>query len=447
VSQANRPAVPAAPLEKRQALFLVEDGEQWTGERILALAARVPAALPAKSDASSPVGVCSPSAGFVLASVLALWKLGRQPLLLDPNLRKEPEGVLARWPGLSVVTSVPGLLDGRSIHVTEAPGGAALEPVWPSGEQTAALFFTSGSTGEPKIISKTARQLFLQMEAELTWLGVPTDLSVYCLAPPFHILGFVYGLFLPMLGRGRAAYSPQALPAQWVASIHEQRPSLVVGVPYQYKVLAAHAKEPLPKAFYFTSGAPMTPDIDGAFRERTGQSVTQGYGSTETGGIAKRTDFGAWHPFPGLEWKIAEDGRLVVRSPWQEKPGEWHVCDDVVSAEGDGFVLLGRADSVVKVAGKRFSTDEIVRAAMAVPGVGECVAVVYERFGENAVALFATCAQGGTTTATALREALGTRLAPFKVPRTIEVVAELPRLSNAKVDRQALRHKAEQHKA
>lgn len=432
-------SVPRVPLENPKAVFLVEDGVEWTGERILKLASRIAAALPEKAPDHGVVGVSSPSAGFVLAGVLAAWKLGRAPLLLDPSLKAEPEAVLKRYPGLAIAADAPGAIPGRII-VTEDASAKALEPVWPVGEQVAALFLTSGSTGEAKLVQKTARQLFKQMEAELEWLGVPKDLSLLSLAPPFHIFGFVYGLFLPLQGKGRASFSPKGLPALWIAAMRERKPSLVVGVPFHYRTLAQHTKEPLPASFYFSSGAPLTPDVDAAFKEKTGQSITQGYGSTETGGIAKRIGFGTWHPFPKLEWKIAEeDGRLVIRSPWQENPDEWHVCDDVVTKEDDGFKLLGRADSVVKIAGKRFSTDEVVRAAQGVPGIAEAEALTFERFGEVAVALFAAKAEGSDVDAAKLREALSAKLAPFKVPRTIEVLPGLPRLSNGKVDRQKLK--------
>jgi histidine ammonia-lyase len=428
-SKSERPQ--RTPLSDREASFLVQDGDPWSGQRILALAHRISHVVPS----GNVVGVSSASPAFVLASVLALWKLGRSPILLDPSLRSEPEAVFKRYAGMQVLTDAPNPVLSGGIVVAQEPGSELLEPLWPEPDHTAALFFTSGSTGEPKIIAKRASQLVRQMDAELRWLGIPENLSVYSLAPPFHILGFVYGLFLPLLAQGRAAFSPQALASQWVVNLRAQKPDLVVGVPFHYRTLASHAKSPLPDAFYFSSGAPLTPDIDAAFREKTGQKITQGYGSTETGGLAKREGFGAWRPFPGVEWRIAEDGRLVVRSPWQEDPEQWHLTDDVVSAEGDGFVLHGRADSVVKVAGKRFSTDEVVTASLSVAGVSEAAAVAYERFGEIAIALFVV----GTVSASDLRDALNARLAPFKVPRFIEILADLPRLSNGKVDRQELK--------
>ena len=215
---------------------------------------------------------------------------------------------------------------------------------------------------------------------------------------------------------------------------------LVIGVPMHYRLLARCADGPLPDATYFSSGAPMPPAVYAAFSEHAGHQIIQGYGSTETGGIARRADLGAWQPFPGLSWKVQPDtGRLVVRSPWQEDPDRWHVTDDVVEPEGEGFRLLGRADSVTKVAGKRFSVNEVVGAASAMEGVEQAEAVTYERYGEVAVALFVIPSPGATLEEDGVRQALARRLAAFKVPRTVRVLEELPRLSNGKADLRRLK--------
>lgn len=437
--------VSTAPLGDRLLTFLDEDGEDWSGERLLKLAARLGRAIPA--DAGEVVGVCSPSAAFVVAAVLALWREERQPLVLDPNLRQEPEAVLARYPGLFVLADSPHYPLANTIPVpllASQDQVEPLEPAWPEGEQTAALFFTSGSSGEPKIVRKRAFQLYCQLEQELSWLEISTGLTVYSLVPPFHILGFVYGLFLPLLGQGRTAFSPGAPQAAWMDHLCRAEPHLVVGVPMHYRFLAKIPQGDFPRAFYFSSGAPLSPSTDEAFRQRTGQSIVQMYGSTETGGLAKRSGFGPWRPFPGLQWKIrAEDGRLMVRSPWQDMPQQWVTTDDVVQAEGEGFILLGRADSIIKVAGKRFSTNEVAAAARALPGVDRVAVVTYQRFGENAVSLFVTTQDGADPlTEQEIRRALAQTLALFKVPRSVHILEDLPRLSSGKVDSRALRRRA-----
>ena len=145
-------------------------------------------------------------------------------------------------------------------------------------------------------------------------------------------------------------------------------------------------------------------------------------------------------PFPQLAWKSREsDGRLVIKSAWQDRPSDWHCTDDVVAVEEGTFRLLGRADSVVKIGGRRFSTGEVVQTALAAPGVAQAHALPYDRFGEHAIALFVVAANGLPLSAADVRAHLASRLAPFKVPRTIDVLAELPTRGIGKVDEAALR--------
>ena len=431
-----------APLSDPDAVFLREGAASWTGGQLLRWAHQMEAGLP--DGAGATVGVSSGSAAFICAATLALWRRGSAPLLLDPSLRQEPGGL--RGQGLYSHTLADGPREGLPgvIQPGGAPdtgdGGPLLTPRWPAADQEAALFFTSGSTGEPTVVRKRGYQLFAQMEMELSVLAVERGVSVYSLAPPFHILGFVYGLFLPLLGGGRAAYSPGELPLEWLRALHARRPDLVVGVPMHYRLLSRCAKQPLPPATYFSSGAPLPPPVYEDFAERAGHAIVQGYGSTETGGIARRQDLGSWQPLSGLRWKVQpETGRLMVRSPWQETPHRWHVTDDVVEPQGRGFRLLGRADSVIKVAGKRFSVNEVVAAAQGTAGVDQAAAVTYQRYGEVAVALFVVLCSGQSMTGDDLRAALGQQLAAFKLPRTIRLLPELPRLSNGKVDLRRLR--------
>jgi len=427
------------PLQHRAATFLRERERRSTGEDLLRLAAALAEAIP--DGKVKVVGVSSGSAGYVAAAAQACWSRGLELVVLDPSLRAEA-AVLARGAGMVVLADAarPTLPDALVVPVAQAAGVAPLSPVWPDEQAVAVNFFTSGSAGEPKLVRKRGYQLFRQVEQELSVLGVSSGVSVYSLAPPYHILGFVYGLFLPLLGGGRAAFAPGELPAVWIRELHQERPDLVVGVPMHYRLLARFADEALPRATYFSSGAPLPEAVCERFRQRSGQRIVQGYGSTETGGIARRQGFGAWTPFPGLSWRIQDaDGRLAVRSPWQQQPDRWHVTDDIAEADGEGFRLLGRADSVIKVAGKRFSLDEVDRAARGLEGVEQAAAVTYERYGELAVGLFVVPGRGAQLSPETVRARLGQQLAPFKLPRTVRLLADLPRLPSGKVDRQQLR--------
>jgi acyl-coenzyme A synthetase/AMP-(fatty) acid ligase len=304
-------------------------------------------------------------------------------------------------------------------------------------------FFTSGSTGEPKAVRKKASQLAEQYRVEAPWVGPGAGVSTLCLVPAFHILGYIYGFYWPAASSGTATFNRLQSPQQWVDQIRERRPNLVVGVPAHYRLITQVLAETLPPAVYLCSGAPLDPAICDQFQRRAGSPVHQVYGSTETGGIATRVGSGPWCPFPTLAWQVREaDGRLLIRSAWQDAPDDWHPTGDAAEAEGDTFRLLGRVDSVVKIGGRRFSSGEIVQAALEEPRVDRAHAIVYSRFGELAVALFAVPKPGAPLTSAELRTFVAGRLAPFKVPRTIQVLSELPTRGIGKVDESALRHMA-----
>lgn len=425
------------------ATFLTEGHESWSGERICALAGRISATVEGLPEQT--IGVCSPSAAFVTASVLALWRAGREPLILDPNLKGEPEQLLRLYPGLPVLADSPDAFLPGSVR-RPAAEAEPLEPCWPDDDQKLATFFTSGSSGEPKLVTKMAGQLLCQLEDEPRALGFPDHSSCFSMVPPFHILGFMYGLFLPLVLGGSTSFLPGTAPEVWVRHIRRAGPDLVIGVPSHYRFIVSILEEALPPAIYITSGAPLPEDVDERFAERAGRRLLQIYGSTETGGVATRHGTGAWTPLPGLQWKVdAADGRLMVFSPWQEGPESWRLTDDLAVADGPGFRLVGRADSIVKVGGKRFSSNEVVDLAQSLPAVEQGVAVVYERYGEGALALFVTLRRGEGATESELRRLMNQRLAPFKAPRTIRILRSLPLLANGKVDRQALRSRAADH--
>jgi acyl-coenzyme A synthetase/AMP-(fatty) acid ligase len=418
-------------------VFVEEDGQNWTVGRILSLAADVARAVPA--DAPEMVAVRSESAAFVAAALVGLWKTGRYPLLLDPALRTDAGA-------LDLISNVaPVLVGARNVEgpadvgIAESRTGQ-ISPVLPSDETVFAAFLTSGSTGAPKLIRKKLYQLARQFAVEPGHLGLHGPVSVLSLVAAHHILGFMYGFCVPASTGGRTVFLRGVTPALWIEEIFRQRPSLVIAVPTHYRLMAKILDKPLPAAVYLSSGAPLSPEVGEAFLRRGGQPIEQVYGSTEGGGVATRVGTGAWKPIPGLKWRISEtDGRLEVHAPWQIDPANWTTLDDVVAAAGEGFELVGRADSVVKVAGRRFSTDEISRVVRTHPAVDEAHAVIYQRYGEPAVALFVVPRRPATLTVADLRAFLAGSLAAFKVPRAIRLIDALPMMGIGKIDREALK--------
>ena len=424
----------------RDHVFLEEDRQAWTVERLLSLAGDIDRAVPAGTG--ERVAVRARSAAFIVASLVGLWKSRRHPLLLDPALGEETAGL--GHPGPRMPMLVPAWEEpGRQDIAVAETGRGGFHPSLPAADDTILAFFTSGSTGEPKMVPKRDFQLQRQYEVEPAWLGLRGPIRSISLVPLHHILGYIYGFNLPAATGGRVVFLPSSPPSAWIDAVRRERPSLVVGVPLHYRLISQALTAPLPEAVYLSSGGPLPARVADAFAEHAGWPIVQVYGSTEAGGVATRVGSDSWRPMPGLAWHARpDDDRLVIRSPWQERPEGWHCLDDVIEPAGDGFALLGRADSVIKMGGRRFSVTEVVQAALSSPLVDQAHAVSYDRYGELAVALFVVARRSVALTPADVRSFLASRLAPFKVPRTIHVLDELPWLGIGKIDELALRRMA-----
>lgn len=417
---------------------LLQGRESWSVARLLSLAGDAARAIPAGLERH--VAIRSRSAAFLVASLLGAWSRGAAPILLDPDAGPEASGPPGREGGF--VTLAPAHEQPSSADVSvQETGHGGFRPRWPGPAEPVLRFLTSGSTGRPKIVAKRDYQFQRQSDVEPAWLGLDGPIRAVSLVPAHHILGYMYGVQLPARTGGCVVFPPESSPHAWVEAIRLHRPNLVVGVPLHYRLIGQALTDPLPEAVYVSSGGMLPASVDEAFRARAGWPIVQVYGSTEAGGIASRIGAGAWQSFPGVEWKSTDGDRLAIRSPWQDPFDAWHVLDDAVDAgEGGGFTLLGRADSVVKVGGRRYSLAEISQAAQGHPDVEQAHVVTYTRYSETAVALFVVARR--PLTAADLRSFLSTRLASFKVPRTIRVVEELPSRGIGKVDERALRHSA-----
>jgi acyl-coenzyme A synthetase/AMP-(fatty) acid ligase len=425
----------------RDHVFLTDERESWAVERLLSLAGDISRAVPA--DAGGRIAVRARSAAFIVASLLALWTRGRHPLLLDPAVAAEAAG--RGHLGEGMLTLVPSWEEPGSAEIRVAETGRGrFEPSLPAPGDAILAFFTSGSTGAPKIVPKRDFQMQRQYAVEPGWLGLSGPIRSISLVPSHHILGYIYGFNLPAATGGSVVFPAGSSPHAWIDAIHRERPSLVVGVPLHYRLIGQALSGVLPEAVYLSSGGMLPASVGEAFLERAGWPIVQVYGSTETGGIATRIGSGPWRPMPGVDWHArGSDGHLVIRSPWQDPPHGWHHLDDLVEPAGDGFALLGRSDSVVKIGGRRFSLAEVVQTAQSSPLVEQAQAVTYSRYGELAVALFVVPQRSGTLAPSDVRSFIAEHLAQFKVPRTIRVLDELPSRGIGKVDDDALRRLAD----
>jgi acyl-coenzyme A synthetase/AMP-(fatty) acid ligase len=399
-----------------------------------------------------PLAIAFAQPGWVVAALLAAWGTGRHPLLIDPGLKREAEALQRIHPGICIYASdgrtpaETGRIDVAQALATSLP--AQVPPPWlalPAEDKLFASLLTSASTGDNKVIDKLGFQIYRQAKALASVLALPAKSRVLSFVPPYHLLGFFYGLVLPLVQGAETVVATDLTGAAMTELLAKYQPDLVVGTATHYRFLVrATPKEVVPPSatMYLSSGAPLDPAVAEAFASRFGTSVRDFYGSTEFGGIAFRAWPDPYRAMPTVRWRVdAETARLEVMSPWGGgAEGTWLSTDDAAELVGeDGFRLLGRVDHIVKVGGKRFSSVEVEQTLRAMPSVAEAAVFPYLRFGEPAIAAVIAPEQGAVLDEASARAFLAERLATYKLPRTILVLATLPRGSHDKIDYQALR--------
>ena len=425
---------------------------EWTAAEILGAAAVL---RPLFLIGKGTLGLAFRQPGFILAALLAAWGARRRLLLFDPGLKRETEALRRIHPDIFIYADAGASSQGR-ISVGEALAEskpAVAPPAWltlPAEDEPFVSLFTSGSGGENKVVDKVGLQFYRQAEALAGVLALRQGSRVLSFVPPYHLLGFFYGLVLPLVQGGETVVATELTGAAMVELLAKYRPELVVGTAIHYRFLVrATPTSPLPPsaktAIYLCSGAPLDPAVAEGFASRFGTPVRDLYGSTELGGVAFRAWPDPYRPMPGVRWRIdAETAHLEVNSPWGGGAGgaeaSWLATDDAAESVGEGgFRLLGRLDHMVKVGGKRFSSVEVEHALRGMPGVAEAAVFPYLRYGEPAVAAVIAPEPGVVLSEPTARAFLAERLAAYKLPRSMVILERLPRGSHEKIDYQALR--------
>jgi benzoate-CoA ligase len=339
--------------------------------------------------------------------------------------------------------------------------------------------YSSGSTGAPKgavhIHSSLIETAALYGQATLGLKECDVMLSA---AKLFFAYGLGNSLTFPLAVGGTAVLmAERATPASISARLRQHRPTVFSGVPTLYASLLA--SDQLPGAQELTlrlcnsAGEALPEDIARRWRERTGIDIVDGIGSTEMLHIfiSNRPDrirYGTLgQPVPGYETKIVDEeenlvaageaGDLLVRGStsakfyWNQHArsratfvGPWTRTGDRfrVNENGD-YVFAGRADDMLKVGGIYVSPIEVESALIAHPAVHEA-AVVGREDADHLVKpiAYVVLAQGHLASdalSSELKLFVKSRLAPYKYPRWIEFVGDLPKTVTGKIQRFKLR--------
>lgn len=337
----------------------------------------------------------------------------------------------------------------------------------------AALLYTSGTTGRSKGAMLSQNNLLSNAQTLVeVWQFTDKDILLHAL-PIFHTHGLFVASNVILLSGGAMIFMPKLDVAQLIKFM--PRATSLMGVPTFYTRLLGHpdftAELTAHMRLFISGSAPLLAETHRAFEARTGQSILERYGMTETNmntsnpyvGVRRAGTVG--HPLPGVEVKVTdpdtgetlagrEIGVIEVRGPnvfqgyWQmpEKTAAelrddgFFITGDLGMIDDQGNVtIVGRSKDLIISGGYNIYPKEIELVLDDQPGVIESavVGVPHGDLGEAPLAVL-VCGAGepdlGAITAT-----LGDQLAQFKCPRKLVVVDALPRNTMGKVQKNVLR--------
>jgi malonyl-CoA/methylmalonyl-CoA synthetase len=343
-----------------------------------------------------------------------------------------------------------------------------------TGDDLAAILYTSGTTGRSKGAMLSHRNLAANARVlHRYWAFRPGDVLLHML-PIFHVHGLFVAIHCSLLNGGPMLFEPKFDAKRALRLLAGA--TVFMGVPTYYTRLLAEPgldRGTCAHVRLFVSGsAPLLADTFNEFRVRTGHTILERYGMTETGMLTSNPYDGerragtVGFPLPGTSVRIMDDagrpahtgevGHIEVRGEnvfsgyWQmpEKTREeftadgWFRTGDMGKIDADGYVhIVGRSKDLIISGGLNIYPKEIESCIDEMPGVVESAAigVPHPDFGEAIVAVVVPAPSGPPLAEQDVIAYVKQRLAGFKVPKRVFFAAQLPRNTMGKVQKSALR--------
>jgi benzoate-CoA ligase len=360
-----------------------------------------------------------------------------------------------------------------------AEASVEFSPVATTSDDACFWLYSSGSTGAPKGTVHAHSSLIATAELYARpILGIREDDVVFSAAKLFFAYGLGNGLTFPLsVGATTVLMAERPTPAAVFARLTKHQPTIFYGVPTLFAALLASPDLPkrgeLRLRICTSAGEALPADLGKRWTEHFGVEILDGIGSTEMLHIFLSNRPGkvcygtTGTPVPGYELRIIADdglpvaqgqvGELQVCGPtsamayWNNRQkscatfhGPWTRSGDKYSIDGEGnFIYAGRTDDMLKVGGIYVSPIEVEAALITHPAVLEA-AVIGKADEEELVkpvayVVLKTGQAASAGLAEELRQHVKSRLAPYKYPRWIEFIDELPKTATGKIQRYKLR--------
>jgi acyl-coenzyme A synthetase/AMP-(fatty) acid ligase len=420
------------------------EGRSLTVGRALSAARRLGAALPPGRYA---INLCETLDRFLVATLAAL--LTRRTLVLPPTrLARTLAELRARYTDNVCLFDTTLDEDAQSIAIDAWIDAALREPeptgdAWPaiSANHAAAVLFTSGSTGTPRTHSKTWGELVGGATALMRSIAAPpADIAIVGTVPPQHMFGLEATVMLPLQSGTPVMTGRPAFAADLLDVLEEARECAPGGIwlmttPLQLRAFHGEYQGLAGVANVIASTMPLDAELARAVERDWRAPVHEIYGCTEGGilGVRRPNVATKWTPAAGLAFAVAEDGSATVSGGHLH--GTLALSDRLRSDGAGGFDLIGRADDLVKIGGKRGSLAALTHELLGLPGVEDGIVFLPD----DAAPRVAALAVAPGRAADDLRRELAQRVDSAYLPRPLLLVDALPRNAAGKLPLPALR--------
>jgi long-chain acyl-CoA synthetase len=413
-------------------------------------------------------------------------------LIASPWLTKAAGlGVTANWEVKSVKDSaMSGLIsscafqealakmrpmfgDGKILMADDPAFIPGVEPLAVGVDRDPALFlYTSGTTGRPKGVVLSHRNLVANVESSQSAGRFRPEDNFLCLLPFFHTYAITGTFLLPFLTGCKAILIDRFQPTKVLKLIEQQKVSCFMAIPSMYRVLAASEEQCDVSALRFpiSGGEPLPLAVANAFKERFGVDIYEGYGQTEAAPVVSLNVPGGrkagtvGRALPNVEIAIWNDrgqvvspgevGEIMVRGEnvmvgYHNLPEEtartitdgWLHTGDLGQVDQEGYVsITGRKKELIISAGENIFPREIEELLARHPSAKEVAVIgVSDEVRGEVPKAFVIPQDGATPDAQELRKYCREHLANYKVPKVIEIVEDLPRTPSGKVLKRLLK--------
>ena len=476
---------------------LIGDGKVWSYGALAGIVDDTAAAL---SDhgvrAGDRVMVVSENSPALAALILALSVLDAWSVVVNPRLSEREIDQIRNHCGARLLYYTVEVSDLAAAHARRhdardvamgALGTIAVsplnqetepEPVSADGaRQVAALLYTSGTTGNPKGVMLSHRNILFNASISRRLRKPTPEDVIYGALPMSHIVGFSIILAGTLISGSAAHLVPKYDPAAFVAAVRNHAISLLFGVPTTYQRLLEHKAtaglDALPRGRLrglYVAGAPLDATLKANVEREFGLPLLNAYGITECApGIsgvraeAPRSDTSVGSILPGVEVRLVGPdgarvaagavGELHVRGPnvmrgYYRAPEAtaasidtegWFNTGDLARFEGDALFIAGRTKELIIRSGFNVYPAEVEAVLNAHPAVAQSAVIGRAVDANEEVAAYVQLLPGATATTDELMAHATRQLTAYKRPSAIVIVDALPTSSTGKI----LKHRLE----